>query len=63
MLVVCLSHLGEPLMQTVPDLVGLQIRPLTLVTRDDGTRGGDAGQAGESENLPELHEQESLRWT
>jgi hypothetical protein len=34
---------------------------LALLTGDDDTGGGDAGDAGETESLPELHGQETFR--
>jgi hypothetical protein len=42
------------------DLLGRQLRPVPLLTRDDDTGCRDTGQTGETENLPEVHEQETL---
>jgi hypothetical protein len=39
------------------DLLGRQLRPLPLLTGDDGTSGRDTGETGNTQNLPELHEQ------
>jgi hypothetical protein len=43
------------------DLLGRQLRPLPLLTGDDDTGSRDTGQAGETENLPGVHEQETFR--
>ncbi len=42
-------------MQTRPHLVGRQLPPPALVTRDDGSAGRHAGQPGDAEHLPHLH--------
>jgi hypothetical protein len=42
------------------DLLGGQLRPLPLFTGDDDTGCPDTGETGETENLPEVHEQETL---
>jgi len=41
------------------DLFGWQLRPLSLFTSDDDTGSRNTGEAGETENLPEVHEQEA----
>jgi hypothetical protein len=43
------------------DLLGCQLRPLPLLTGDDDTGGRNTGDTGETENLPEVHEQETFR--
>jgi len=42
------------------DLLRRQLRALALLTRDDGTGRRDTGEPGHTENLPEVHEQETL---
>jgi hypothetical protein len=42
------------------DLLGRHLRPLPLLTGDDDTGGRDTGETGETENLQEVHEQETL---
>ena len=42
------------------DLLGRQLGPLPLLTGDDDTGSRDTGETGETENLPEVHEQETL---
>jgi hypothetical protein len=42
------------------DLLGGQLRPLPLLTGDDDTGCRDTGETGEAENLPEVHEKETL---
>jgi hypothetical protein len=42
------------------DLLRLQLGPLPLLTGDDDTSSRDTGEAGDTENLPEVHEQETL---
>jgi len=42
------------------DLLGRQLRPVPLLTGDDDTGGRDTGETGETENLPEVHEEETL---
>ena len=42
------------------DLLGRQLRPLPLLTSDDDTGRRDTGETGETESLPEVHEQETL---
>jgi hypothetical protein len=44
------------------DLLGRQLGPGSLLSRDDDTGCRDTGQTGETENLPEFHEQEILPW-
>lgn len=44
------------------DLLGCQLCPLPLLARDDDTGCRDTGKTGETENLPEVHEQEPLLW-
>jgi len=46
--------------KTRTDLVGGQLRTLPLFTGDDDTSGPDTGETGETENLPEVHEQETF---
>ena len=50
----------KPLVKTRTDLVGGQLRTLPLFTGDDDTSGPDTGETGETENLPEVHEQETF---
>jgi hypothetical protein len=42
------------------DLLGRQLCSLPLLTGDDDTGCRNAGQTGQTENLPEVHEQEIL---
>jgi hypothetical protein len=42
------------------DLLRRQLRPVPLLSRDDDTSCRDTGKTGETENLPELHEEETL---
>jgi hypothetical protein len=42
------------------DLLRLQLCPLSLLTGDDDTGSRDTGKTGDTENLPEVHEQETL---
>jgi hypothetical protein len=42
------------------DLLGRQLRPLPLLTGDDGTSCRDTGETGKTQNLPEFHEQGTL---
>jgi len=51
----------EPLVKPGADLLGCQLRPLPLLTGDDDTGGRNTGDTGETENLPEVHEQETFR--
>jgi hypothetical protein len=44
------------------DLLGRQLGPGSLLSRDDDTGSRDTGQTGKTENLPEVHEQEILPW-
>jgi hypothetical protein len=44
------------------DLFGRQLRTLSLLTGDDDTCCRDTGKTGETENLPEVHEQQTPRW-
>jgi hypothetical protein len=43
------------------DLLGRQLRSFPLLAGDDDTGRRDTGQAGKTENLPEVHEQETFR--
>ena len=52
----------EALVEPRTDVVGGELRTLAPVPGDDDSGGGDTGQAGDTQDLPELHEQESLRW-
>jgi hypothetical protein len=45
------------LVQPILDLGRRELAPLALVASDDDSCGGDAGQTGESECLPDLHEE------
>ena len=47
-------------MQPSPELHGRELRPLPLLTGDDDTGCCDTGEAGETKNLPQVHEQETL---
>jgi hypothetical protein len=47
-------------MQPGTDLLGRQLRPLPLLTGDDDTSCRDTGETGDTENLPKVHEQETL---
>jgi hypothetical protein len=51
----------EAMVKAGADLVGRQLRPLTLLTGDDDTGCRDAGQTGQTEHLPAVHEQETFR--
>ena len=42
------------------NLLGRQLRSLPLLAGDDDTSCRDTGETGEAENLPEVHEQETL---
>jgi len=42
------------------NLLRRQLRPLPLFTGDDDTGCRDTGDTGETGNLPEVHEQETL---
>ncbi len=42
------------------NLLGCQLLPLPLLTGDDDTSCRDAGDAGDTENLPEVHELETF---
>ena len=58
------GRLLEPLVKPGTDLLGRQLRPLPLLTGDDGTGcrdTGDTGETGETENLPEVHDEETFR--
>lgn len=46
-------------METLAHLVWGELRALALISRDDGTAGGDTGQSGDAEQLPDLHERTS----
>jgi hypothetical protein len=56
----CRGRLLEPLVKPRTDLLGGQLCPLPLLTRDDDTSCRNACDAGYTENLPEVHEQETL---
>jgi len=56
----CCGGLLKPLVKPGTDLLGRQLRPLPLLTGDDDTGSRDTGETGETENLPEVHEQETL---
>jgi hypothetical protein len=56
----CRGRLLESLMQPGTDLLGRQLRPLPLLTGDDDTSCSDTGETSETENLPKVHEQETL---
>jgi hypothetical protein len=56
----CRGRLLEPLVKPGTDLLRRQLRPLPLLTGDDDTGCRDTGEPGETENLPEVHEQETL---
>jgi hypothetical protein len=49
--------------QAGPDLVGRQLRAPALVAGDDGPGGGNSGEPGEAEHLPQLHDATILSWT
>ena len=53
-------RLVQPLAEARPHLLGRQLRPLALVTRDDDPGGGHAGQPRDPEHLPQLHRQDSF---
>jgi hypothetical protein len=42
------------------DLLGRKLGPLPLLAGDDDTSCRDTGDTGETENLPEVHEEETL---
>jgi hypothetical protein len=42
------------------DVLGGQLRPLPLFTGDDDTSCPDTRETRETENLPEVHEQETF---
>ena len=48
-------------MKAGPDLLGSQLCPLPLLTGDDDTGCRNTSDTGETENLPEIHEQETFR--
>jgi hypothetical protein len=50
----------EALVKAGPDLLGGQLCPLPLLSGDDDTGGRDTCDTGETENLPEVHDQETL---
>jgi len=54
--------LFEPLVKPGADLLGRQLHPLPALTDDDDTSCCDAGKSGDTENLPELHEEETFPW-
>ena len=50
----------EALVKAGPDLLGGQLCPLPLFLGDDDSGGRDTCDTGETENLPEVHDQETL---
>ena len=54
------GRLLQPLMEPGTDLLGRQLSPLPLFTGDDDTCGRNPGETSETENLPEIHDQEPL---
>jgi hypothetical protein len=42
------------------DLLGCKLRPLPLITGDDDTGSRDTRDTSKTQNLPEVHEQETL---
>jgi hypothetical protein len=56
----CRGRQLKPLVKARTDLLGGQLRPLPLFTGDDDTGSRDTGEPGETEHLPEVHEQETL---
>ena len=57
----CAGRLLQPLMKPGTDLLGRQLSPLPLFTGDDDTCGRNTGETSETENLPEIHDQEPFR--
>ena|GEM_PF-6890631 len=57
----CGGRLRQPLMKPGTDLLGRQLSPLPLFTGDDDTCGRNTGETSETENLPEIHDQEPFR--
>jgi hypothetical protein len=55
-------RLLEPLVKPGTDILGCQQRPLPLLSGDDDTGRRDTGDTGQTENLPGVHEQETLPW-
>jgi len=55
-----LRCLLEALVKAGPDLFGGQLCPLPLLSGDDDTGGRNTCDAGKTENLPEVHDQETL---
>ena len=49
-------------MKPAADLLGLELRALPLLTCDDDTGCRDAGETGDTESFPDIHEQETLPW-
>ena len=56
----CRRGLLEALVKAGPDLLGGQLCPLPLLSGDDDTCGRNTCDTGETENLPEVHDQETL---
>jgi hypothetical protein len=56
----CRGRQLKPLVKARTDLLGGQLCPLPLFTDDDDTGCPDTSETGETENLPEVHEQETL---
>ena len=52
----CRGRLLEALVKPGSDVVRRQLRPLALLTRDDDTGCRDAGDTGETKNLPDVHD-------
>ncbi len=50
----------QPFMKPGTNLLGRQLTPLPLFTGDDDTCGRNTGETSETENLPEIHDQEPL---
>jgi hypothetical protein len=44
-----------------PDVFGGQLCSLPLLTGDDDTCSRDAGDTGQTESFPEVHEEETFR--
>lgn len=54
------GSLRQPLVKPGTDLLGRQLGPLPLLTGNDDTGCRHTGEAGETENLPDLHKQETF---
>jgi hypothetical protein len=53
----------EALVEAVANLLRLELAATAVVTGHDDPSGGDAGQAGHAEDLPELHDRRPFWWT